>query len=124
MDDARTAQTQEPPEVVVKSDEQYAYGFIMEVLTRGLYPDKLHVVREYVQNGFDAILELRKKGFGGDDTRIELKVSPPSLFIYDNGVGMDAQRMAEYRYVGYSRKLTAESVWIQRNWKTFRNFSC
>lgn len=100
----------EPPEVVVNSDEQYAYGFIMEVLTRGLYPDKLHVVREYVQNGFDAILELRRKGFENDETRIELKVSPPSLFIFDNGVGMDAKRMSEYRYVGYSRKLTAESV--------------
>lgn len=110
MEEIKPTLPQEPPEVVVKSDEQYAYGFVMEVLTRGLYPDKLHVVREYIQNGFDAILELRRKGFGVEDTRIELKVSPPSLFIFDNGVGMDAQRMAEYRYVGYSRKLTAESV--------------
>ncbi len=56
------------------------------------------------------ILELRKSGGEIGDTRIELKVTPPSLVIFDNGIGMDSQRIAEYRYVGYSRKLTAESV--------------
>lgn len=97
-----------PPSVVIeKEKEEYAYGFIMEVLTRGLYPDKLHVIREYVQNAFDAIIEY---GSSNEDTRIEIKISPPSIFIFDTGIGMDAERIAEYRYVGFSRKLTAESV--------------
>lgn len=100
----------EPPDVVIEKEEEYAYGFIMEVLTRGLYPIKLHVVREYVQNAYDAILDLKRQGKHTGDSRIEIKVSPPSIFIFDNGIGMDSKRIAEYRYVGYSRKLTAESV--------------
>lgn len=100
----------EPPEVIIQKEEEYAYGFIMEVLTRGLYPMKLHVIREYVQNAYDAILDLRRQGKDKGESRIEIKVSPPSIFIFDNGIGMDSNRIAEYRYVGYSRKLTAESV--------------
>jgi len=100
----------EPPDVVIEKEEEYAYGFIMEVLTRGLYPMKLHVVREYVQNAYDAILDLRRQGKDIGDSRIEIKVAPPSIFIFDNGIGMDSKRIAEYRYVGYSRKITAESV--------------
>jgi hypothetical protein len=42
--------------VVIEPEEEYAYGFIIEVLTSGLYPDVFHVIREYVQNSFDAII--------------------------------------------------------------------
>lgn len=42
--------------VVIKPEEEYAYGFMIEVLTSGLYPDVFHVIREYVQNSFDAII--------------------------------------------------------------------
>ena len=37
------------PEQIVLQREEHAYGFIIEVLTRGLYPNKLHVIREYVR---------------------------------------------------------------------------
>jgi hypothetical protein len=30
--------------VVIKPEEEYAYGFIIEVLTSGLYPDVFHVI--------------------------------------------------------------------------------
>ena len=46
--------------VVIKPEEEYAYGFIIEVLTSGLYPDVFHVIREYVQNSFDAIIAWRR----------------------------------------------------------------
>lgn len=98
-----------PADVIIEKEE-YAYGFIMEVLTRGLYPDKLHVIREYVQNAYDAILDFRRTQSTQEDTRIVVKISPPSIFIFDNGIGMGADRIAEYRYVGFSRKLTADSV--------------
>jgi hypothetical protein len=32
--------------VVIKPEEEFAYGFIIEVLTSGLYPDVFHVIRE------------------------------------------------------------------------------
>jgi hypothetical protein len=77
------------PEQIVLQREEYAYGFIIEVLTRGLYPDKLHVIREYVQNAYDAILGWRRASGDSGYGRIEVKIAPPSVFIYDNGVGMD-----------------------------------
>lgn len=100
----------DPPEVVLFKPEEHAYGFIIEVLTRGLYPNKLHVIREYVQNGYDAMLELRRKGLEKGNERIDVRIEPPSIFIYDTGIGMNALRINEYRYVGYSKKLTSESV--------------
>ena len=98
-----------PPELVI-SREEYAYGFIIEVLTTGLYPEKRHVLREYVQNSYDAIMDLRRAGLDDGNSRIEIRVEPPSVCIFDTGIGMDSRRMSEYRYVGYSKKLTRESV--------------
>lgn len=98
------------PEQIVLEKEEYAYGFIIEVLTRGLYPNKLHVMREYIQNSYDAVLAWRKVSGESDYGRIEVKVVPPSIFIYDNGVGMDRTKVSQYRYVGYSEKRTGEEV--------------
>ena len=98
------------PEQIVLQTEEYAYGFIIEVLTRGLYPDKLHVIREYVQNAYDAILGWRRASGESDYGRIEVKIAPPSIFIYDNGVGMDRTKVSQYRYIGYSEKRTGEGV--------------
>lgn len=99
-----------PEEVIVRREEEHAYGYIIEVLTRGLYHEKSHVIREYIQNGYDAVLEMRRKGQPPDEGKIQVRVEHPSIFIYDNGVGMDHTRISEYRYVGYSRKITGDSV--------------
>jgi len=101
--------TYEPEEIVLQSEE-YAYGFIIEVLTRGLYPDKLHVIREYVQNAYDAILTWRGTTGHSDYGQIDIKISHPSIFIYDDGVGMDRAKIEQYRYVGYSEKRAGEGV--------------
>lgn len=42
---------------LASNDEEFAYGILIKVLTGGLYPNKLHIVREYVQNACDAIKE-------------------------------------------------------------------
>jgi hypothetical protein len=102
-------QTYQPEEIILQREE-YAYGFIIEVLTRGLYPNKLHVVREYVQNAYDAVLAWRKASGNSDYGRIDIKIAPPSIFIYDDGVGMDRTKISQYRYVGYSEKRTGEGV--------------
>lgn len=110
MDNVPNTTSEIPEEVIVRREEEHAYGYIIEVLTRGLYHIKSHVIREYIQNGYDAVLELRRRGLDSGDGKIEVRVEPPSIFIYDNGIGMDAVRINEYRYVGHSRKLTHESV--------------
>jgi len=98
------------PNVVVTPQEEHAYGFIIEVLTKGLYPYKFHVVREYVQNSFDAILRWRQASRQPGVGAIQIKIDPPSLFIYDDGTGMEQEKVKQYRYVGYSEKRTGESV--------------
>ncbi len=90
--------------------EEYAYGFIIEVLTSGLYPDVFHVIREYIQNSFDAIIAWRGRALDPKFGNIQIKVEPPSIFIFDNGTGMSLQKAREYRYVGYSGKPAGEAV--------------
>ena len=90
--------------------EEYAYGFIIEVLTSGLYPDVFHVIREYIQNSFDAIIAWRGKVLDPKFGNVQIKVDPPSIFIFDNGTGMSLQKAREYRYVGYSGKPAGEAV--------------
>ncbi len=101
--------TFQPDEIVV-GREEVAYGFIIEVLTRGLYPNKFHVVREYLQNAYDAIMAWRLKTGDAGYGRIDIHIQNPSVFIYDDGTGMNLDKMNQYRYVGYSEKRTGEGV--------------
>jgi molecular chaperone HtpG len=95
---------------VVIKPEEFAYGFIIEVLTSGLYPDVFHVIREYVQNSFDAIIAWRQMVRDPTVGSIQIRVESPSIFIFDDGTGMHRKKMREYRYVGYSGKSAGESV--------------
>ncbi len=100
----------EPEDVVITRDEEYAYGYIIEVLTQGLYPNKLHAIREYVQNAYDAIRAWRRESGEVDHGQIQIKIANPSIFVYDDGIGMDYTKINQYRYVGYSEKRTGEGV--------------
>jgi hypothetical protein len=102
--------TENLPEKIVVGKEEHAYGFIIEVLTQGLYPNKFHAIREYIQNSFDAIIDWRKTSNTSDYGHINVKISAPSIFIYDDGIGMNRAKINQYRYVGYSEKLTSEGV--------------
>src|SRR6266700_707433 len=96
--------------VVLKPEEEYAYGFIIEVLTSGLYPDVFHVIREYVQNSFDAIIAWRRMIGDSQAGSVQIAIDPPSIFIFDDSTGMDRKKVQEYRYVGYSNKSMGTSV--------------
>lgn len=102
--------TEYKPEEIILQREQFAYGFIIEVLTQGLYPNKFHVIREYVQNSYDAILKWRRSSGDSGHGQIGIAVAPPSIFIYDDGIGMDHTKVNQYRYVGYSEKRAGEGV--------------
>jgi molecular chaperone HtpG len=98
------------PQSITIDKEEFSYGFIIEVLTQGLYPNKFHVIREYIQNAFDAIVKWRNLTGNKQEGRIDIKILKPSIFIYDNGTGMDWIKINQYRYVGYSEKQTSENV--------------
>jgi len=93
------------------SREDYVYGHILEALSGGLYPNKLDVIREYLQNSYDAIREnIRRAETEKErkrllsESKIVMTIKGGSLFIHDNGTGMDFQTLNEYRKIGFSRK--------------------
>ena len=90
--------------------ERFVYGAVLEALTKGLYPDKRHVLREFVQNAFDALYDLRRADKSAQLMPIQVRLERPSIFIYDEGIGMSEQLMRQYRYVGFSEKDPSLSV--------------
>lgn len=96
-------------ELIIKPQEEFAYGHIIKALAGGLYPDKFHVIREYIQNAFDAIVSWKADN---KDKNVDIKITiqKPSIFIFDNGIGMDRYTLNEYRKVGFSKKVVGESV--------------
>jgi hypothetical protein len=82
----------------------FAYGSVLEALSRGLYPDKRHIIREFVQNAFDSIYELRKAHPKIPVSPIEIKIQSPSITIADRGIGMTETQVEQYRYLGFSQK--------------------
>lgn len=93
------------------SKEEYVYGHVLEALSGGLYPNKLDVIREYLQNSYDSIREhIRTAGSREEkekrqaESKVLFTIKGGSLFIYDNATGMDFQTLNEYRKIGFSRK--------------------
>jgi HSP90 family molecular chaperone len=74
------------------SNERFAYGSVLEALSRGLYPDKRHVIREFVQNAYDGMYDLHKQYPTESLQPIEIKVDPPSIFVGDRGIGMSEKK--------------------------------
>lgn len=90
------------------SDEEYAYGHVLEALTGGLYPNKLDVLREYIQNSYDAIREYLRVTKNPSPCKIEVLVKAGSVTVHDNATGMNLATVGEYRKIGYSRKELGE----------------
>ena len=56
-------------------------------------------------NKESAILELVKNSFDARATELSIKISPSSIVIIDNGIGMDKQAfLSNWMYVGKSNK--------------------
>lgn len=92
-------------------DEIQVGSFFLETLTTGMYEDPFHCIREYVQNGFDAIQDaIRAGALGADEGRILISIGgsqrSPSLGIRDNGAGIAAVRAyTTLVSLGASRKM-------------------
>src|SRR5438105_9991247 len=91
-------------EVIEKRDEYFAYGSVLEAVSQGLYPDRKHILREFTQNAYDALGDLRRHEPTAHLAPVEITVSPPSLIIADKGLGMSDETMRRYRYLGFSGK--------------------
>ena len=62
---------------------------ILEILAREIYDSPLALVRENLQNAYDAVLmRSASEGRTLDASSIEILVEPLSLTIIDNGIGM------------------------------------
>ena len=72
---------------------------LLETITRGMYREPFHAVREYIQNAYDSIREARRHGILGDSEGcIRIKVDPArrTLEIRDNGTGLAPEEAAVY----------------------------
>jgi hypothetical protein len=93
--------------------EELVYAPAVLILSHDLYPRKLEVVREYIQNASDAIEAFAAIAHLIDDTSepvIKLSIQGHSLLIFDNGIGMDAEEVSKLRRIAYSEKRVGEEA--------------
>lgn len=91
------------------NNTDHVFGYVLEVLTTGLYPNNLDVIREYIQNAYDAVKTLRNNGLRGSE-QIHITIEENSITIHDTGIGMDRDTVEKYKYFGYSEKTTINNT--------------
>ncbi len=79
----------------VPADSVIVGSYSLESLTTGMYEDPRHCIREYVQNGYDAIRSARSDELiGVSDGTVIISISGsqsrPSITIKDDGTGIAA----------------------------------
>ena len=70
--------------------EPVAGKFLLEILTRGMYSNPMHVYREYMQNSSDAIDKAVEAGIiPASEAEIHIDIDPRKkrISIRDNGIG-------------------------------------
>ena len=87
----------------VKSDR------VIELFARDIYQSPLSLLRENVQNAFDAIL-MRRSVDDGFSPRIDVRLSSNAVTVVDNGNGMTAEELeSNYWFAGNSGKNTEDA---------------
>ena len=95
---------------LTRPDDVQVGSFFLETLTTGMYENPLHCIREYVQNGFDAVQDqIRNGALASDEGRILISIggsqNSPSISIQDNGTGIDSEKaVGVLLSLGASRK--------------------
>ncbi len=82
---------------------------MIEILAAQIYPTTFALLRENVQNSFDAI--LLRKHFGQEfSPRIDITVEPRHISVSDNGIGMSRQDLRDHFWrAGSTSKNTDEA---------------
>lgn len=82
---------------------------MIEVLAAQIYPSPFALLRENIQNSFDAIL-LRLHAGDAFEPRIEVEITPRSVSVSDNGVGMSVSDLQTHFWkAGSSSKNTDDA---------------
>lgn len=83
---------------------------ILEILAKEIYDSPHALLRENVQNAYDAVLMRFSDDFTLADAAIDLTVEPNQLTIRDNGIGMDEVTLRNnFWKAGSSGKRTEEA---------------
>ena len=83
---------------------------VLDLLCSQIYDSPLSLLRENVQNAYDAILQRLYIDTDFSDPVIRITIDGDSLSIYDNGIGMDEEGLkTHYWTAGSSGKNTSEA---------------
>ena len=90
---------------------------LLDTITRGMYSQPFHSIREYIQNAYDSIRKARRDGLLSDEEgQIRLRVDEQArtLSICDNGTGLSPEEAAVYLLdIGNSNKARSDEGSIQ-----------
>lgn len=83
---------------------------VLDLLCSQIYDSPLSLLRENVQNAYDAILQRRHKDSNFKNPEIRITIDGHTLSIYDNGIGMDDKGLkSHYWTAGSSGKNNPEA---------------
>jgi molecular chaperone HtpG len=84
---------------------------ILEILSSKIYDSPFALLRENVQNAFDAVLMRSYRSPRTFTPRIEVKISATSVEVKDNGIGMTLDDLRNHFWrAGASGKNTSEAI--------------
>ena len=78
--------------------EPVAGKFLLEILTKGMYSNPMHVYREYIQNSTDSIDKAVASGVISSSVaafHIQIDGAKQRIIIHDNGYGIPAEKTRE-----------------------------
>lgn len=78
--------------------EPVAGKFLLEILTKGMYSNPMHVYREYIQNSTDSIDRAVADGIISSSEvviHIQIDGAKQRIIIHDNGCGISAEKARE-----------------------------
>lgn len=80
---------------------------MISLLAEQIYPTPFALLRENVQNAFDAILLRRQLGQGDFEAQIDIVIEPGRVRVEDNGIGMSREDLRNHFWrAGSSSKNT------------------
>ena len=84
---------------------------ILEILSTKIYDSPYALLRENVQNAYDAILMRQHQNPGTFDPRIDVTISADSIEVTDNGIGMTLEDQRDHFWrAGSSGKNNPEAI--------------
>lgn len=72
---------------------------LLETITKGMYSEPLHSIREYIQNAYDSIRAARRNRLlSPREGEVQIRIDPEhrTVQIRDNGIGLDPEEAAVY----------------------------